>query len=139
MTTIRDKRPLSPHLQVYRPQITSVMSITHRATGFFLSIGTLFLVAWLWAAAYDGEYFAFWQMAAKHWVGQLALLGWTFAFFYHLCNGIRHLFWDMGKGYELANVTRSGILVILTASIMTVLTWYFIATEIYEGVFKYVS
>lgn len=130
---MKPQRPLSPHLQIYRPQITSVMSITHRATGIFLSFGTLFLVAWLWAAAYDQSYFEFWQEIAVTTLGMLMLGGWTFAFFYHLGNGIRHLFWDMGKGFDLKNVTRSGIVVIVFAFGMTAISWFFICNKLYEG------
>ncbi len=123
MSSIREKRPLSPHLQVYRPQITSVMSITHRATGVFLSLGTFLLVVWLWAAAYNAEYFGFWQNILSHIMGKIALTGWAFALYYHLGNGIRHLFWDIGRGFELKNLTRSGIAVILFACAMTIITW----------------
>lgn len=130
---MKPQRPLSPHLQIYRPQITSVMSITHRATGVFLSLGTLFLVAWLWAAAYDAAYFEFWQEMAVSTLGMLVLMGWTFAFFYHLGNGIRHLCWDMGKGFDLKNVTRSGLAVIAFALIMTAISWAFICDKIYNG------
>ncbi len=130
---MKPQRPLSPHLQIYRPQITSVMSITHRASGVFLSLGTLFLVAWLWAAAYDQSYFEFWQELAVSTLGMLVLGGWTFAFFYHLGNGIRHLFWDMGRGFDLKNVTRSGLAVIAFALIMTAISWVFICDKIYNG------
>lgn len=126
----KPKRPLSPHLQVYRPQITSVMSITHRATGVALSVGTLLLVAWLWAAAYSDEYFTFWQTISAHWAARIALAGWTFAIYYHLANGIRHLFWDMGRGFDLKNVTRSGLLVVLFAVCATLCTWSLVTKSI---------
>lgn len=123
-------RPLSPHLQVYRPQITSVMSITHRATGVALALGSLLLVAWLWAAAYNENYYLFWQHIAAQWWANLLLAGWTFSLYYHLANGIRHLFWDMGKGFALPNVTRSGVLVVLFAVAATFGTWVFITHSI---------
>lgn len=123
MSSLHEQRPLSPHLQIYKPQITSMMSITHRATGAFLSMGTLLLVAWLWSAAYSDEYYNCIMSMLNHWIGRLALVGWTFAMFYHLANGIRHLFWDMGRGFDLQNVNRSGVIVILFASAMTVVTW----------------
>jgi len=123
MASTHSKRPLSPHLQVYKPQISSVMSITHRITGVALSVGTLLLVAWLYAAAYSADYFAFWQNLMGQWYGQVALTTWTFALFYHLGNGIRHLFWDMGRGFDLKNMTRSGIVVIVFAFIMTAFVW----------------
>ena len=129
-TSSVSKRPLSPHLQVYRPQITSVMSITHRATGVALSIGTLVLVAWLWSAAYSPDYFNFWQHIATKWWAHVVLSGWTFAIYYHLANGIRHLFWDMGKGFSLTNVTRSGLVVLLFATASTVITWSVITHSI---------
>jgi succinate dehydrogenase / fumarate reductase, cytochrome b subunit len=89
-------RPLSPHLQIYRPQITSVLSISHRATGLALSLGTLLLVWWLVALARGPEAFASVQSFVGSWLGRLLLLGWTFSLFFHLANGIRHLCWDAG-------------------------------------------
>ncbi len=115
--------PLSPHLQIYRPQLTTMMSITHRMTGLFLSAGTVMLLYWLVAAALGPATYAEAQRCFAAIPTQLLLVGWTFAFFYHLSNGIRHLFWDAGLGFELASTYRSGYLVIGTAVIMTGLTW----------------
>ncbi len=117
-------RPLSPHLQVYRPQLTSVLSITHRATGVALSVGTLLLVWWLISAATGPEQFAVAQSVLGSWLGLLLLLGWTWSLFYHLCNGIRHLFWDAGYGFELRTTYVSGWLVMLATLVLTALTWY---------------
>ncbi len=117
-------RPLSPHLQIYRPQLTSVLSITHRATGVALAVGTLLLVWWLVAAATGPEAFAFVQEVLGSLIGRLVLLGWTLALFYHLCNGIRHLFWDIGRGYELRSAYASGWLVLIAAVVLTALAWY---------------
>jgi len=117
------ERPLSPHLQVYRPQLTSVLSILHRITGVALAVGTLLLVWWLAAAATGPEAFATAQAFIGHVIGRLLLFGWTFALFYHLLNGIRHLFWDAGHGYELTTAYRSGWAVVLVATALTVLTW----------------
>lgn len=116
-------RPLSPHLQVYRPQWTSVLSISHRATGVALAFGTLLLVYWLAAAASGPEAFALAQRLIGSIVGQLLLLGWTFALFYHFCNGIRHLFWDAGYGFELRNAYRSGLAVLAGSAVLTLLFW----------------
>ncbi len=116
-------RPLSPHLQVYKPQITSVLSIMHRITGVALAVGSLVLVWWLISVAVGAEAFEIVQGFLGSWIGQLLLLGWSFALFYHLCNGIRHLFWDMGKGFDLPTVTRSGIAVIVAATVLTVIAW----------------
>lgn len=105
-------RPLSPHLQIYRPQITSVLSITHRATGVFLSLGALALVYWLAMTAAGPESHATAQAAFGSPLAKLALVAWLFSYYYHLANGVRHLFWDAGQGYELATLTRSGYVVI---------------------------
>jgi len=116
-------RPLSPHLQVYRPQITSVLSITHRATGIVLSLGVVFLVIWLMAAAAGPESFDAVQACAGSWLGYLFLFGFSVCLFYHLLNGIRHLFWDAGKGFELATVTRTGLAVLVGTVGLTALAW----------------
>ena len=116
-------RPLSPHLQIYRPQLTSVLSILHRLTGVALAIGTGLLVWWLAAAAAGPEAFAVVNGFLGSVLGRLLLLGWSFALFYHLCNGIRHLFWDAGFGFELATLNRSGWLVLVASLALTVIAW----------------
>ncbi len=116
-------RPLSPHLQIYKPQLTSILSICHRMTGLGLGIGALFLVCWLVAAASGPEAFAKIQDFNGSFIGRLLLFGWTFALFYHLCNGIRHLFWDAGMGYELSAVNWSGWVVVVSSGALTLLAW----------------
>ena len=116
-------RPLSPHLQVYRPQLTSMLSILHRITGVALAVGTLLLVYWLAAAAGGPESFASAQALVGSFIGRLFLFGWTFALFYHLCNGIRHLVWDMGLGFELETAYRSGLAVLVASAGLTLLSW----------------
>ena len=116
-------RPLSPHLQIYRPQLTSVLSILHRLTGVALALGTGLLVWWLAAAAAGPEAFAGANEFLGSIFGRLLLLGWSFALFYHLCNGIRHLFWDAGYGYEIATLNRSGWLALVAALALTVIAW----------------
>jgi succinate dehydrogenase / fumarate reductase cytochrome b subunit len=118
-----DKRPLSPHLQVYRPQLTSVLSITHRATGIFLSLGALPLMYWLVAASAGEESYVQAQRVLGSMLGQLFLFGWTWALFYHLCNGIRHLFWDAGYGFELEAAYKSGKAVIVVSLVLTFFCW----------------
>lgn len=103
------ERPLSPHLQVYRPQMTSVLSILHRVTGVALTAGTLLLTWWLVAAAYGPDQFSTVQAFVGSWIGQFILWGFTFAVFYHLGNGIRHLAWDFGWGFELSQLHASGL------------------------------
>lgn len=117
------ERPLSPHLQVYRWQITMLLSITHRFTGVGLSVGALVLTYWLAAAAYGPGAFERAQSFLNSWFGILLLLGWTFAIFFHLCNGIRHLFWDAGSGFEMSQVRASGWAVIIASVGLTVLVW----------------
>lgn len=116
-------RPLSPHLQVYRPQLTSVLSITHRATGVFLSIGSVLLAVWLISAAVGDEAFECVNGVAGAWYGQLLLLGWSYALFYHLCNGIRHLFWDAGLGLEIKTSYASGYAVLAVSVLLTAAVW----------------
>ena len=118
-----DNRPLSPHLQIYRPQLTSVLSITHRATGIFLAIGMLLLSYWLTAAAYGPEAFAQAQQLIGSIPGQLLLFAWSWSLFYHLCNGIRHLFWDAGYGFDIPTVYKSGWTVVVASVVLTLLTW----------------
>lgn len=115
-------RPLSPHLQVYRPQITSMLSIMHRATGVALAAGTLLFTYWLLSATYGPEKFASAQSLLGSWLGQIVLWGFTFSIFYHLANGLRHLAWDAGWGFALERVRLTGWLVMLFAAAMTVLT-----------------
>lgn len=116
-------RPLSPHLQIYRPQLTSVLSITHRGTGVFLAVATLLMVYWLAALAGGEQSYSSAQAFFGSWLGQLILLGCTFSLFYHLCNGVRHLFWDVGVGFEIETAYRSGWAVVIASIAMTVLAW----------------
>ncbi len=117
------KRPLSPHLQVYRPQLTSILSIMHRMSGVALGVGTLLLVYWLAAAAAGPEAFESAQSFVGSFLGRLLLFGWTIGLFFHLCNGIRHLVWDIGRGFELDDVYRSGWTVVVATALLTLLTW----------------
>ncbi len=116
-------RPLSPHLQIYKPQLTALLSIAHRASGLFLAIGTLLLVYWLMALAQGPESYTQAQSFFGSWFGRLILFAWVFALFYHLCNGIRHLFWDMGMGFEIATVYTSGTIVIIAATALTLIAF----------------
>jgi len=117
------QRPLSPHLQVYKWQLTSVLSILHRATGLALAFGTIFLVWWLLAAATGPDAFNTAQAFWYSWFGRLLLFGWTWSLFYHLSNGIRHLFWDAGYGFELKTTYASGWTVVTASFVLTVIAW----------------
>jgi succinate dehydrogenase / fumarate reductase cytochrome b subunit len=116
-------RPLSPHLQIYRRQLTSVTSILHRFTGIGLAIGLLYLVCWLSAAASGLDAFDRLQSFNGSPIGKILLLGWTVAFFYHLLNGIRHLAWDAGWGFELPTAYKSGTAVLIGTAVLTIAAW----------------
>lgn len=116
-------RPLSPHLQIYKPQLTSVLSILHRVTGVVLVLGSIPFVYWLAALAGGADSFANAQALFGSVAGQVILFPWVFALFYHLCNGIRHLFWDMGLGFELKALYTSGTAVLVAALGLTLLAF----------------
>ena len=119
-----NNHPVSPHLQIYRLPLTALLSITHRITGVVLAIGILLLTLVLVAAA-QGP--AAYQSVMGHyhaWYGQIFVLGFLFALYLHFCNGIRHLFWDAGYGFELETVDLTAKLAIVVALVLTVATWW---------------
>lgn len=118
-------RPLSPFMlgQYYRFQWTSVLSFAHRVTGVGLSVGTLLLGGWLVALAGGAQSYAAYSAQMTAWYGQVLLFAWTWALAYHLANGIRHLFWDLGKGFELKTAERSGYAVVVFSLALTALVW----------------
>jgi succinate dehydrogenase / fumarate reductase cytochrome b subunit len=116
-------RPLSPNVQIYRPQLTSVLSILNRITGIILSVCAVVLVIWLVAAATGPLAYVSVQKVIASWTGQIMLLGAVFAFFLHLCGGIRHLFWDTVHGFELRSIYISGWSVLVASFVLTVATW----------------
>ena len=118
-------RPIAPFMlgQVYRLQLTSFTSFLHRVTGVFLAIGILALVYWLAAAATSAEAFDQAQAIAASIIGRTALFLWTGAFFYHLLNGIRHLAWDAGWGFELPTAYRTGWTVLIGSVVLTLAAW----------------
>ena len=117
------KRPTSPHLQIYRLPLTALLSITHRITGVILALGSVVLV-WILAAAADSvEYYQAMIPHLQSWYGQLFLVGFVFSLYLHFCNGVRHLFWDVGYGFELETVDLTAKLAIALAVILTVATW----------------
>ena len=117
-------RPLSPHLSVYKFRITSTLSILHRLTGVALSLGAVALVWWLFAIASGPDAYAVFATVAGSIVGKVAIAGWLFTFFYHLCNGVRHLFWDTGRGFELAQARASGLAVVTVSALATLGAWF---------------
>jgi succinate dehydrogenase / fumarate reductase cytochrome b subunit len=121
-TTTRP-RPLSPNVQTYRPQLTSVLSILNRITGILLSVCAVVLVVWLVAAARGPQTYAPVQSAIASWVGQIVLFRATFALFLHLCGGIRQLVWDTVYGFELRSIYISGWSVVAASVVLTVAAW----------------
>ena len=122
-STAERARPLSPHIQIYRPQLTSVLSIANRITGVLLTGCAALLVVWLSAAATGPQAYAVVQRAIASWVGQIALVACTFSFFLHLCGGIRHLVWDTGYGFELRSIYTSGWAVVAASAALTAGAW----------------
>ena len=116
-------RPLSPHLQVYRPQLTSVMSIMHRASGAVLATGSLLVALWLVALAAGAAVFNPVAAAMQHPLGQLVVFGYSLALVYHGLNGIRHLMWDLRVGLEIKQVYQSGYLVLGLTVLVTAVLW----------------
>lgn len=116
-------RPLSPNIQIYRPQLTSVLSIANRITGVVLSAYAVGLVVWLISAAAGPESYAAMHGFIRSWVGQILLFVCTLAFFFHLCGGIRHLVWDAGYGFSLRAIYTSGWTVVAATVVLTAITW----------------
>jgi len=116
-------RPLSPHLQVYRPQITTALSILHRATGVALTAGLVMMTWWLLAAAAGPEAYATFRAFASHPVGVFLMMGWSASACYHLCSGIRHLVYDTGWGFEIPQIYKSGYTVLAAAAVIFVAFW----------------
>ena len=117
-------RPLSPHLQVYRPQLTSVMSIMHRASGAVLATGSLLVALWLVALAAGAAVFNLVVDAMQHPFGQLIVFGYSLALVYHGLNGIRHLMWDLRIGLEIKQVYQSGYIVLGLTILVTTALWF---------------
>ena len=116
-------RPLSPHLQVYRPQMTSVMSILHRAAGVVLTTGTLIMAAWLVSLALGKEAYDVVVMVIGHPLGQFVLFGYSVALIYHALNGVRHLGWDLGFGLTIPQIYRNGQIVLFLTVVLTMGLW----------------
>lgn len=118
------ERPLSPHISIYRWPITMALSILHRATGIAMSVGLIVLVAWLFDAASGPDAYAAFLAIMDSAIGRLALIAWSLAFFYHLSNGVRHLIWDSGRGFEKVDANRSSWLVLVATVALTALFWW---------------
>ncbi len=120
VTDARNQRPLSPHLQIYKPQITSVLSILHRITGAVALSGVLFVVLWLVAVAQSNQGLL---DILQSGIALVYLFIWSASICYHLCNGIRHLLWDAAIGLEMQQVRTTGVLVLVATVLLTALVW----------------
>ena len=116
-----ESRPLSPHLQIYKPQITSVLSISHRISGVFLSIGLLAVSLFIFLLAIGKESYSLWLSFSNSILGEVILLGWVFALTFHMFNGIRHLFWDYDIGLSLSISKWTGIIVCFASFITSII------------------
>ena len=119
-------RPLSPHLTIYRWPLTMILSILHRATGVSLSIGLIIFSVWLFAIAFGEQYFTFFVYIFSNWIGRFLLVVWTFAFFLHFCNGLRHLYWDTGRGFDRERVEISARIVVFCSLLLTSIFWLYL-------------
>ncbi len=116
-------RPLSPHLQIYRPMLSMTMSITHRITGVALAVGMIGLVWWFTAASISVSYFNLVQDFFYHWFGRLVLFGFTWALMHHMLGGLRHFVWDTGRGFELKTVEWLVRANVIGSVLLTILIW----------------
>ena len=120
-----NKNPLSPHIQIYRWHISSLISITHRISGILNFLGLILIFFWLFILSYKESNYEIFLSIINSYVGQFVLIGFTWSMTFHLLSGIRHLIWDMGYGFEIKIANRSGIAVILSSLILTTIFWLF--------------
>ncbi|CAM0999031.1 succinate dehydrogenase, cytochrome b556 subunit [Rhodanobacter sp. Root179] len=120
------QRPLSPHLQIYKKQVQMMTSITHRATGIALAVGSLLVVCGLMHLATGEESFNHFKGVLGSPLGMILMLGWSWSLFYHLCNGIRHLLQDAGLGYSIPQFVRSSWLSVIGSIVLTVVVWAYV-------------
>lgn len=118
-----DKRPLSPHLQHYKLPLTAYLSVAHRASGIVNSAAIVLLVLLIASAAGTPDSYEFMSGIANSWLGKLILFGFTVTLYYHMANGIRHLFWDIGRGLDLEDAKKSGNVCLVAAGILSLITW----------------
>jgi len=123
MDDLNKNRPLSPHLQVYKWQLSSLLSITHRLTSIINTAGVTLICFWILSLSMGEDCYKYFAMFSSSIVGKFILVGFTWSFCYHLLNGLRHLFWDMGYGYEIKTANFSGISVLTSSFLLTIILW----------------
>ena len=117
------KNPLSPHLQIYRWQVSSLVSITHRISGILNLLGLIFICVWIFSAGISENLFEYFSIFLKSFIGKFILIGFTWSISFHLLSGIRHFIWDLGYGYEIKTANISGVIVVVSSLFLTVLLW----------------
>lgn len=123
LNSAQNKRPLSPHLQIYKPQTSSMLSIMHRMTGIGLFLGFIVFVLWLASLAFAPDFHADLVALLATIPGQILLFGWGWAVSFHICTGFRHLIWDMGYGFEIPSAKRSSLAVLFVSTALTIFVW----------------
>jgi succinate dehydrogenase / fumarate reductase cytochrome b subunit len=120
-----DKRPLSPFMigPFYKPQLTSMLSITHRLTGLIVTLGSLFVAGWLIALAAGPQWYGLYAAHMLAWYGQVLLFLWSWCTLFHLCNGIRHLGWDVGFGLDIKTAYLTGYSAVIVSAVLTIAVW----------------
>lgn len=124
--TAKHSRPTSPHLQVYKLPLTGIISISHRITGILLSAGVLLVVMLFYALSQGEGAYAAMQSTVNFWLVKLIYWGFIYALFFHLCHGVRHLFWDIGDGFEPDKLNKYAKIELAAAFTLTLATWIFI-------------
>jgi len=119
------KNPLSPHLQIYRWQISSLLSIVHRITGILNLLGLIFISAWIFSAGLGENLYECFSFLLKSFFGKFILIGFAWSMSFHILSGIRHLAWDLGYGFEIKTANISGIIVIICSLVLTIIFWLF--------------
>ena len=119
-----DNRPLSPHLSIHKKLLTAIFSIFHRLTGISLTLGSFLLVFWFLSISIGETFYNYFQIISSNFIFKVILFFWTLAFFYHLFNGVRYLFWSFSLGMELRTVYLSGYIIALLTIIATIIVWY---------------
>lgn len=125
MTSKKTERPLSPHLFIYKPMLSMTLSVMHRATGMAMYFGTLVAAWWFMSLAMGGEAYGFFTWVMGSWVGMIVLFGFTWVLFHHMFGGIKHFFWDFGKGFELETVEQVAKFAVIVPVMATVIVWAF--------------
>ena len=125
----KNRRPMSPHLSIYKPQISTVLSIGHRISGFGLFVMLLFL-GWFFTLWVFSDFDDIYSEIFDYKIIKVLLMLTSYGYFYHLCTGIRHLFWDMGLGFSIKAIDIGGYIAVITSLVFTIVFWYMILAEV---------